>query len=336
MAASETLARPAGDDPDPVYRYLRQAADWYAVLRDEDVTEEARRQWRAWLDSNPQHARAWQRVEAVSRCFAPLHEAGLATPAVVAGAKAARRVVVRRRRMLVSLLTLAGGALGTLAWRQSGVSHVLAALNSDMHTATGEQRQWVLADGTQLWLNTSSAVNVDFAPTQRTIELREGEILIETGKDAAHRPFYVETHFGRLQALGTRFAVRQHDTGVRVDVYDGVVEVRNRAREVRQLPAGQGAWFDATEIGQAQPANPSHQAWVQGLVMADNMTVAQLAGELSRYWPGYIHVDPSVAGLRVMGVYPANDMQKAAAMISSELPVQARRPLPWWMTLSAK
>lgn len=56
----------------------REAAEWFAVLHDEQASEEQRRRWRTWIDADPAHARVWERVKAISQPFA---QAANAAPA---------------------------------------------------------------------------------------------------------------------------------------------------------------------------------------------------------------------------------------------------------------
>ncbi|MDU3934926.1 MAG: DUF4880 domain-containing protein, partial [Serratia liquefaciens] len=44
---------------------LKMAAQWFALLCDENVTEHQRQQWQAWHQQNEDHRWAWQRVEAL-------------------------------------------------------------------------------------------------------------------------------------------------------------------------------------------------------------------------------------------------------------------------------
>ncbi len=84
---------------------------------------------------------------------------------------------------------------------------------ADYRTAVGERREWTLADGSRITLNTNTAVDVLFDSQQRLIRLREGEILVQTATDNSPlaRPFLVSTAQGHMQALGTRFIVRQFE-----------------------------------------------------------------------------------------------------------------------------
>lgn len=315
---------------------LQEAAQWYAALRADDAPAEVREQWATWLASDPAHAQAWARIEQVRQRLSPLGDAGQPR-ALLAGAEAARQATRGRRLVLRSLAAAAGSVLtGWLAWRHTPLPSQLAAWRSDHHTGTGELRELRLADGTRLWLNTATAVKIDFQDDARTVRLLGGEIFIETAKDSRRRPFHVQTDQGRLQALGTRFAVRQQDLDTQVQVFEGAVEIRNAAERVQRVPAGFAARFDARALSANAPADPAREAWTRGVIMANDISLQQWADELSRYGHAHIHVAPEVAGLKVVGVYPALDRDRALSMLEAELPVQVHRTLPWWLAIGAR
>lgn len=317
---------------------LAQAADWYAALRDESACEQDRLAWRAWLQASPENGRAWEHIDAVSRRFDPLRgpQAG-ALPATVAGVEAARRGPLRRRRLLNGLAGVLGlGVAGWLGWRQAPVAQLVAALGSDHHTGLGERREIVLADGTRTWLNTATALRVDYRHSARSLVLRGGEILVDTAEDAQARPFYVQTRFGRLQALGTRFTVRLTEAHTRLDVFGGAVEIRTAAGPVHRVDSGHAASFDAETVTALGHAAPVREAWRQGRLPADDAALGDLLAELGRYRRGHISVAPEIAHLKVMGVYPTDDTDLALAMLERHLPIRVRRKLPWWTTVEAR
>jgi len=311
---------------------LEQAARWYACLRDESATEDDRAQWRDWLAQRPEHRSAWQYVEAVGRRFEPLQ--GGDPDAAAAGLRAARRRLPRRAVLGVAAAAAGVGLAG--AWRTTPLPEAWAAWTADHRTGVGEIRRIVLSDGTQVWLNTASALDVDYGRSLRRLRLAAGEILVQTAHDAG-RDFVVETGQGSLRALGTRFSVRSDPAGTRVAVYEGAVEIRTAAGgQARVVAAGSQAGFTADGISAPGPADPARESWAQGLILANNVTLAELAGELSRYRRGHLGVADEVAGLRVIGAYPARDPDRALAILQEALPVRVHRTLPWWVTIQAK
>lgn len=317
---------------------LEQAAQWYATLLDDAVCEKDRSAWRAWLDASAENAQAWQHIDAVSRRFDPLRagQAGGAL-AAAAGVDAARRATQGRRRLINGLASVLGlGVAGWLGWRHTPAPQLVAALRSDHHTGTGERREVVLNDGSRIWLNTATALQVDYQDGLRRLVLLGGEILVQTAADGQGRPFYVQTAFGRLQALGTRFTVQQAEQQTRLDVFDGVVEIRTAAGQMLRIAAGQSAHFDSDGVTPPGAADRVREAWHKGRLPADDMALGDLLAELARYRHGHISVAADVAQIKVMGVYPTDDTERALAMLEQNLPIRVRRTLPWWTTVEAR
>ncbi len=317
---------------------LEQAAQWYATLRDEAVSESDRLAWRAWLAACAENASAWQHIDAVSRRFDPLRaEPAGGAAAAVAGVDAARRANRSRRRMLNGLAGVLGmGVAGWLGWRHTPMPQFVAALRSDHYTGKGERRELVLNDGSHIWLNTASELQVEYDDAQRRLVLLDGEILVQTARDVQARPFYVQTRFGRLQALGTRFTVQQTAQQTRLDVFDGTVEIRTAVGQVLRVDAGRSAQVDSAGATPMGAADRVREAWHRGRLPADDMALGDLLAQLARYRRGHISVAPEVAQLKVMGVYPTDDTERALAMLEQNLPIRVRRTLPWWTTVEAR
>lgn len=331
MAAGRNAPQPA-DGLAVDHASLEQAALWYATLRAETVGDAERRAWQAWLAQSPLHARAWAHIEAVGRRFEPLRAGG--ADAALAGASAARRIAVGRRRVIGGGIAGLGALL--LAGREWPLPAGIAAVGAAWRTGIGEQREIVLDDGSRVWLNTGSALDAEFAADRRRLLLHAGEILVETAADRFRRPFWVDTADGRMQALGTRFAVCLSAGRTRLDVFDGAVRVRNQAGAVLQVRAGEHTVFDADGLGRVDAADPAREAWSRGLVVADGITLAELVAELARYRRGHLGVAPAVAGLKVVGVFPAQDPERALAMLEAALPLRVQRTLPWWVSLEPR
>ncbi|WZB73667.1 FecR domain-containing protein [Achromobacter insuavis] len=328
-----------GDDADErgvTVEHLKQAADWYATLGDAAVSDQERAAWRAWLAGSPPTAGRGNtsRRSAASSCHC-----GRPAPAAPrpAGVAAARRSLATRRRVVNGLAGILGlGAATWLGWRHTPLPALVAALRADYATGTGERRELRLADGSRVWLNTGTALQVRYQDNMRSLALLAGEILIETAPDAQGRPFFVQTRFGRLQALGTRFTVRLTDQQTRLDVFDGAVEILTQYGGQRRIEAGGAARFDDRALTPLDGADDMRAAWSKGILLADNMPLGDLLAELSRYRRGHINVAPAVAGLKVMGVYPTDDTDQALAMLAQTLPIRIHHSLPWWITVDAR
>lgn len=319
----------------PTHAQLAQAAQWYACLRDGQASAGERAAWQAWLAAAEAHALAWQYVEDISRAFEPVRS--LPNPRhAVHQLHAANDRVRARRQILASVGILAGtGLLGLWGWRQGAMPAGLLALGADHRTATGEQRSLTLADGTRLWLNTASAVDIQFHAQERGIVLHRGEIFVETAQDA--RPLRVYTPHGQMRALGTRFNVLLDGDATQLAVYEGRVEVRTAASGVVQIfSPGEQTRFTAQAVASPAAADMAREAWTQGALVADNLPLWQVVQQLRRYRSGHLGVSDAVADLTVYGNFPLHDTDHALQMLASALPVRIAQPLPWWTTLEAR
>jgi transmembrane sensor len=319
---------------------LQQAAEWFALLRSDDITEVDRINWKKWLSDSVEHRRAWERVESVSHQFDAFTPQQEQTAAINALNVASRANKQRRRALKMLSLICTVGAVAWTASQMTPVQQAWLAYSSDYSTAVGQTRDVTLADGTQVWLNTASALNVRFQPDLRRLALRSGEILIETAVDqiVPPRPFVVDTSQGRLRAIGTRFTVRQLDNMTHLSVFAGAVEITpaQASTSSQIIEAGQQVLFSASGIEKPDAVDPAREAWAKGVIFADNLTLAEFITELSRYHQGYLACSPEVAELRVVGAYPLHDLNKIFTMLETALPVKVKTTFSWWVSVQAR
>ncbi|PWF22571.1 FecR domain-containing protein [Corticimicrobacter populi] len=326
----------------PSHQVLEQAAHWYTLLESGSVTEADRQHWQDWLNASEQHQAAWGYAQRVGQQFSALQGASARLAADTHHAVHTRHQ--RRRQLLGGMLILAGsGAIGSAAWQYGSVRNTLLAWGADHSNATGEIRRIILADGSELWLGSASAIDLDFDPVQRRIELLHGEVLIQTaqdpapGRDSADRPFIVQTTHGVLQALGTRFSVQLGDARSLLAVYEGAVRITPCSDTASVIvPAGEQAFFDTQGIAPPQPADPNREAWARNIFIAERTPLHELIAALRRYHAGHIGLDPDIADLPVLGSYPLSDTEQALRMLERVLPIRVRQPLPWWVSIGPR
>lgn len=318
-------ARPGFD-----HATLESAADWFARLQESPNDAELHAQWRRWMDQGETQRLAWSYIERISQRFAGIQQQGPAAHRTLATLRTGKQT---RRRLLSQFSVLAGaGLFGWLGWRANPIDS-LHAWRAQYRTAVGERRSERLSDGTQVWLNSDSALDVRFDDAHRELLLYAGEVLIETGHGDS-RPFQVRTPAGLLQPLGTRFSVRELGPRTQLNVYQGAVRTTLQDTGASLiLQAGQGVVFDAREAGAITRAESRREAWSRGLLLAEDMPLDEFITELGGYRRGHLGVDPAVAHLRVMGSFPLADTDQALAQLEEALPVQVQRRFDWWVTV---
>ena len=273
------------------------AQEWFILLSSGKATGADRRRFHEWSLADPRHLAAyeelmelWGGIDGLRDAFAEQDETRRAeqhrrVPAPVHGQTGTR---FRRRHVAWSALAAACIAVVVFAAPEIG-----ALLRADSRTGVGEQARVEFPDGSMAWLNTDTAVDVQYEEGQRRIVLLHGEAEFHVAKDPA-RPFTVLALQGQITALGTTFAVRDHGRSATVTVRQGKVEVASPdtdgttsravlgSSEQVSYPEGQG-------LGPVRTVDTAAAlVWRKGFINVRGMPFADALAEIDRYRPGRI------------------------------------------------
>lgn len=299
---------------------VREAAHWYMRLNDNDHDSAQLLRFEQWRRQHPDHERAWQLAQRVSQQWQSIPN-GVGLVTLDRADRLSRRSILKT---LILLMTVAPPTF--MMWQHSSWS-------ADERTAIGEQRHITLPDGTQLILNTQSAVDVVFNTTQRLICLRAGEILITTAQDPLKRPLMVRTDQGSVCPVGARFSIRMEEADSLVAVFAGAVDIRPSSAEVGvRLTSGQSARFNEHNMLNTTIAASSSD-WTQGILRVEQMPLFEFAQELNRYRPGWVRCDPEIGELLISGAFQLRDTDLILSAISRALPVSVVYRTRYWVTL---
>ena len=311
---------------DPI---TRAAIDWMLRLESGHACPSERQVFKAWLAENPDHMAAWQRVAGVLQApMADLQSVERRSPGQL---QAARRALLAgssgsRKKSLqggLLLLLLGLGAAGL-------VDRVtpLTGLMADQHTGTGERKTIQLDDGSRLTLNARSAVDIEFSHGQRRVHLREGELQVDVAADPG-RPFVVTTAQGQVQALGTRFMVRQGADESLASVQQHSVQLDTLGGQQRRIDTGQAVSFTASQIDPQTPTSRTRAEWLQGRVELHDEPLQALVEALRPYQSGVLRISPEAARVRVFGVFPLDNTPQTLSALAQTLPIKVTRYGPW-------
>ncbi|MEM6547282.1 MAG: FecR domain-containing protein [Pseudomonadota bacterium] len=308
---------------------IDEATSWLVRLKSGSAVESdvaALTQWRA---SSPERETAWQRLMEIEGDFQRL------APADRAAAQATLERVQRRkgRRATLKLLFWAAGA-GGVAWGGAQTPAVQRILN-DHVTGVGQSARILLSNGTELRLNSRTAVDLD-GPEGRVLHLRRGEIHLATAPDTA-MSLRVETAHGVFAPMGTRFLLRDLGSATRLAVLQDRVRVTPRGRS-GGLVVGEGQAVRVSAAGvEPEPLfeRMDPAAWLSGHIVVRRMALGEVLAELSAHHPGFIHAVPEVAGLLVSGVYRIDAIDDALLAIEASLPVRVSSFTPYLVIVRA-
>ncbi len=304
---------------------LEAAAEWFAILNDAKATEAQRRQWQEWLAASEANRQAWQRVEQIDRQFNSV----ASEPAREVLQAAGRR----RRRFLTNLGGLAiAMPLGWAAWQLSSPGHGFA----DMQTAVGEVRHTELPDGAALWMNTDTALALDYGADRRHLTLLRGEVFMETVADP--RPLQVITPNGHVAPLGTRFSVRTEGDRTHVAVVGGRVAVTPRLQPGMSIDLrhGRSLRFDDQKVLDQGLVAAGETTWLQNMLVADDIELGAFLDRLARYRRGVLRYDAAAAKLRLVGAFPLGDTDRILDALQATLPIHVKRLTPWWVKITRR
>jgi transmembrane sensor len=304
---------------------------WSVKLNSGIATAKDKQNFNDWRALNPSHEAAWQELYAMEQSFDGLEDESkqIAASTLTFTEKRRSKLSSRRRTLkLISLtaITIVSAAMLTMnfiPWQQ------------EMHYATniGQREKFLLSDGTQLMLNTNSKVDVKFSLLKREIVLHDGEIYIDTGKDAdsiiGRRPFWVKTDQAELKAIGTRFSVNQLASSSRLHVAQGFVAMYTGLKEVQAAANESYVMSDAISSPvKISAANGNlamdPMAWVDGMLVVKQMRIDEFAKELSRYQNLSLECEPEACSLTVSGVFQLNQtnpVEHALNAVARTLPL---------------
>ncbi len=297
--------------------------DWQ--MQAEPDSWERIRRWRA---AHPDHERAWQQIETTQQQLSVLSPATtrLARNTLSTGRQS------RRRSLKVMALLCMGASSGWLISRQPGIT-----LGQDQHfTGTGEQLELQLPGGSQVQLNSRTAIRLSYNQHRTQIHLLQGEIFIQTAAPPAEPPrsLLITTQQGVLTPVGTAFNVRQLHETTQVAVLAGQVRlIQGPVQQPHLIPTGETLLFSNTALVSQSQVTPADTAWRQGMLIAEGMRLQQFVDQLSRYHQGIIRLDPTLAELRVSGSYPIQDTRRVLESLSHSLPIRLEQRSRYWITL---
>jgi transmembrane sensor len=218
--------------------------------------------------------------------------------------------------MGLGVLTVSGGSV--LFWRSASANVY--------ETDVGEQKHVALDDGSQLFLDAKTRITVSFSDTERNVDLQYGRANFRVVPDRK-RPFIVEAAQHKIVATRCSFDVRCEDGQVQVVLIHGEADVKpSSAPQSRGETLRSGERLVASETAEKRdkPDLTRMLAWQTGYEMFDKEQLADAVQEMNRYSTQRLEVDPSVAALKVSGVYRVGDNGAFARSLAKLLPITVR------------
>jgi transmembrane sensor len=304
-----------------------QAATWVVRLNSDQLIGSEHDAFRAWLEADPAHAIAYAEHAALF--------AGLKSLSDDDEARAILLPVLPTSPYLNRRNLLMGGT-GVAASAVMATVLVANLMDKTFRTEPGEQKHVRLNDGSSIVVNTDSKLRVHFENHERRIFLDRGQAFFQVAKDKL-RPFRVFVGSDEVRALGTAFDIRRIGDHAHVTLEEGRVAIYSAsgARVVRPiavhaalpiavLEPGERAVLSKSAPVRIEKANlESAAAWRYGRLILDSTPLGDTVADLNRYGgPQIVLSDPSLADIKVSGVFHTGDPVTFADAITQALPVR--------------
>ncbi|MCK9609548.1 MAG: FecR family protein [Methylomonas sp.] len=305
----------------------QQAVAWHLRLSSGAADDSVLAKFERWRQQ-PEHAQAYRAVEAL---WQQLPQPLLADRR----RRRARAAKQRRTALLRRGLSLAAAASLLLAVATGFYPDYLQHPCADYRTRVGQQMSIALTDGSTVYLNTDTAIDVTISASERRLELLHGEAEFEVAHDAS-RPFRVTAGSTTTEALGTRFIVRYRGNTGAVTLLQGKVRTsrpsaRGALTDSATLQPGQQLTFAADMLSPPYAVELSNaDAWRRGRLLMNFVPLKQVVAEINRYRRSQIRLLDSELGEREVNA--AIDIQHIDAWLDAlqqTLPIEVIHAGPW-------
>ena len=199
---------------------------------------------------------------------------------------------------------------------------IIVVLNEYV-TLPGEVKEFVLSDGTKVWLNSKSVMiaSEPFIEGKREV-LLIGEGYFEVARDA-EKPFIIKTSSLKTTVLGTHLNVSGYpgDIKTEVSLYEGKVELsdKNKPDNKMAMKPGQKVSFSNDEKNFYTKSNELEKPaeWREGILRFYDEDLNSITQNLERKFMTRIFIADEQAGkLRFTASFDSEPLDKILSLLS--------------------
>ena len=207
---------------------------------------------------------------------------------------------VARRRFFIPALIAASIAL-TAALGIPLANYLMQTPDRAFSTDIGGRTLLKFTDGTEVELNTDTAMRFRMTTRERTVWLDKGEAWFRVTHNPAN-PFTVIVGRHRVTDIGTEFVVRRGANATEVALVSGRAMLNTEGTPTTMLTPGDDALATPTSVSitRKSPDQLADElAWRRGVLVFRNARLADAVREFNRYnQTKLVIADPSINGLK--------------------------------------
>jgi len=289
----------------PVAETNAQAASWLRRRHLEAWSEADEAALNCWLEQDVANRVAYWRLKAAwgraDRLAALRRDKAVAAPEAKISPRALKIAAA------VALIAISG-VVGNFWLRGSPPPN-----DAVYATALGERKTIALTDGSEIELNTDTAIRFQSTPAVKTVTLLKGEAYFQIKHDP-RRLFVIKADGHRITDIGTKFRVRRDAARLEVALLEGEVRFDSADGRVKPLSLKPGDVVIATAHSAAVMQQPKRDiadalGWRTGMIVFRHTTLADAAAEFNRYNAKKVVIaDAASARLTINGTFQTGDV----------------------------
>lgn len=314
--------------------FIRQQANqWLVKLETDSMTDGDEERFVEWMEQDERHGQAFYEAEQTWQLMQGAELKSSESSQIQQALNGKNTSWLMKTLMPIAATVLI--FFSSMVWWQD----IYFATMSDHYTHTGQRLERVLDDGSELVLNTDSAIDVKFDDTKRLVKVLSGEVYVTVAPDL-QRPFVVQIGDMQVTALGTEFIVRKEQgSKPTVTVTEHSVKVESTDSEAVNLVLNEGfkvTLDEKTETLSNVEAVDTElaQSWRTGKFVFKEQSLQQVVTELSRYYQGKIVIrDKQLQQQKVTGVLDLDNPRASLNNLAKSLGIEVNSMTPYLLLL---
>jgi ferric-dicitrate binding protein FerR (iron transport regulator) len=240
----------------------------------------------------------------------------------VVGSVTSRRQPVSHRSRWVVASVLGAIAIGAGTWLSAGSSEPRPLDRSSLMTQVGERSITQFEDGSAVYLNTATNMELQSEGQMLSGRLGSGEVFLQIPPNS--RALHLAVGDLRLNAVAGQLDVRYEMDDIQISVLEGRVRLScDCAPQEVDLPAGFQLRMDAGGgLSRIQPQpltryeRDTLTGWRDGRLYFAGQPLSEVVREVNRYNRRQLRIgDPAIAGLPIGGIFLATDVDSFIAFL---------------------
>ncbi|MCD4512168.1 FecR domain-containing protein [Brucella pseudogrignonensis] len=298
-----------GDEPTEEQR--DEAAIWLAKRTGGSLNAGDAEKLEAWLNEDRRHRLAYDELRVL---YARLEEPARRVAAVAPIRRKIRAGLTPRWGWIVPPTTIVAALC--LAWWINPAA--IQNWQADIVTGQDMVSTVPLPDGSVAQLGADTAIALDFQEGRRRVHLLRGEAFFEV-QHGVGGTFTVIANEDEVRDIGTKFNVDLNAERMDVTVSEGSVEVIGGNDGAPVLVSeGHGAAIVDGKVRNVQSADTDLAlSWLSGRLVVQGASVEKVVRTLQRHSKSHIVVRGHLAGRRISGTFPLNDVPASLETIAS-------------------